>query len=174
MAFKGHLARIPPGFLFQRLSQDPGDLLESLVLQEAGEQQVPRFQEGNVLGVLHFTGGQEARRLQVQQRCGNHQELAGFIQRPVLPQFLETPDVFDEFISDRGQGHLSDIKLVLGNEAEQKVKGSREVSQPYLEAGLAGFGGTGVGRFGLYGRFGVYRRFRLRRRSQARFRGRGD
>ena len=70
--------------------QECRHLLERLVLQQPGEQQVAGLQQGDVFVVLHLAGGQQPGRLEVQQGGGDDQELAGLIQRPVLAQLLQT------------------------------------------------------------------------------------
>ena len=59
-------------------------MLEGLVLQEPGEEQVPGLEQCHVLVVFHFAGRKEPGSFDVQERRGDHQELAGFIQRPFL------------------------------------------------------------------------------------------
>ena len=67
---------------WQRAGQIGGDLLERAILQEPGEQQIPRLQQRQILGVLDLAGGYQPRRLEVQQCRGDHDELAGLLQVP--------------------------------------------------------------------------------------------
>ena len=139
-----HLPGEALGFLVQGVPQQRCDVLEGLVLQQPGEQQVPGLEERHVFLVFHLTGRQEPGRLEVQQRRGDHQELAGLIQGPVAALLLQVADVLDEFIGHRGNGHLGDVQLVLGDQGQEQVEGAREVGKPYFEAGF-GFG-HGVAR----------------------------
>ncbi len=68
-----------------------GHVLEGLVLEQPGEQEVAGFQQGDVLVVLNLARGQEPGGLEVQEGGGDHQEFAGLIQRPFLPQLLQVP-----------------------------------------------------------------------------------
>ena len=116
----GHLAR-----------EDGGYLLVGAVLQQLGEEQVPGFQQGEVLFVLHLAGGQQPGRLQVEQGGRDHQEKACLVQ---VPSLGTGSDIRDELIGHLGQGNLGDVQLVLGDQAEQQVERSFEDVKVDLES----------------------------------------
>ncbi len=134
--FQGDLARKPPGLLLQGACHQGGHLLKRLILEQPGKEEVPGFEQRDVFIVLDLAGWQEPGCFEVQEGGGDDQELAGFIQGPLLAVLLELPDVFDELISDRGDGHFGNIQLVLGDQAEQEVERTREVGQTHLKAGF--------------------------------------
>ena len=57
-----------------------GDVLERPVLQQPREQQVADLQQGKVLLVVHLAGGQQPRRLEVQQRRRDDQKRGGLVE----------------------------------------------------------------------------------------------
>nr|WP_238455363.1 hypothetical protein [Micromonospora sp. ATA51] len=130
-------------------------LLVRLVLQQPGEEQVPRLQQGEVLLVLHLGGGQQPGGLEVEQGGRDQQELARLVQVPLV---AHRPDVGDELVGDLVQRHLGDVELVLADELEQQVERAGEVGQPDGEpAGLGGVPG-GQHTVDLRGRLGGDRR----------------
>src|SRR5690606_22939105 len=112
-----------------------GGLLEGLVLQEPGEEQVSRLQQGQILLVLDRRGGQQPRGLQIQQGGGDHQELADLVQVPVV---AHGPDVGEEVVGHLVQRDLGDVQLVLADQLQQQVEGPGEVVEPDREAATAG------------------------------------
>ncbi len=75
------LAREALGFVLEPLGDPAGGVLEGLVLQQAGEEQVAGLEQRHVFVVVVLVAGQQARGLQVQQRRGDDEELGGLIQR---------------------------------------------------------------------------------------------
>lgn len=130
--------RIPPRLLVQPPVEDLRDLFVRAVLQQPGEEQVPRFEERQVGFVLDLGGGQQPGRLQIQQRRRDHQELGRLVQVPVRPH---RPDVHHELIGDLGERDLGDIQLVLRDQLEEEVEGPLEVGEPNLEDPVVGFSG---------------------------------
>ena len=63
-----------------RAENQAGRLFEGAVLQQAGEQQVARLEQGDVVGVDQFALRQQPRDLEIEQRRRDHQELARLIE----------------------------------------------------------------------------------------------
>ena len=91
VALQRDLPRIPAGLKLEGGPHHARHLLERLVLQQPGEEQVAGFEQRDVFLVLHFAGGQEPGRLEVQQGGGDDEEFAGLIKGPFLAQLLEVP-----------------------------------------------------------------------------------
>ncbi len=128
------LPRQAPGLLGQP-STDPGcHLLERPVLQEPREEQVPRLQHLQVLGVVDVGRRQQACGLEVEQGGRDHQELAEGAEPPRRVAVLGVPHGGDELVRDLGQGDLGDVQPVPGDQAEEQVERAREVVQVHLEA----------------------------------------
>src|SRR5690606_33505083 len=70
------------------LREDARDVLVRAVLEQPGEQQVPRLQQREVLVVLDAARGQQARGLEVEERRGDDEELA---RRPEVPPGVVLP-----------------------------------------------------------------------------------
>ena len=126
-----HRAREPARLHRQPLRQHRGDLLERPVLQQPGEQQVPRLQQREVLVVLDVARRQQPGRLEVEQGGRDHEELAGLVE---IPLRAAGPDVGDELVGDPGQRDLGDVELVLGDQPEQQVERALEDVEVHLEA----------------------------------------
>ena len=77
----------------QRAGEPDRDLLERPVLQQAGEQQVARLEEGDVVGIHQFALRQQPGDLQVQQGRRHDEELAGLVE---LLRRLELAQVGEE------------------------------------------------------------------------------
>ena len=90
-------ARVPPRLARQPPLEHAGDLLERLVLQQPGEQQVARLEQREVLLVLDVALRQQPGRLEVEQGRGDHQERRGLLEVPDLADRL---DVGDELVGD--------------------------------------------------------------------------
>ena len=83
-----HGPRVPPGLPRQPGLEDAGDLLERAVLEQPGEQQVARLEQGEVLLVLDVALGQQPGRLEVEQGGGDEQERRRLLQVPDGPPAL--------------------------------------------------------------------------------------
>ena len=114
------------------------DVLEGAVLQQAREQQVAGLDQGEVLLVLRAQLRQQPRGLDVQQRGGHQQELRGLAEVPLLLVRPVRLDVGDELVGHLGQRDLGDVELVLGDEAQKQVEGSREHVEVHLEGRAPG------------------------------------
>src|SRR5207249_8372048 len=112
-------------------------LLESLVLQQAREQQVARLQQGQVLLVLDDRGGQQPGGLEVEQGGRDNEELAGLVEVPVV---AHRPDVGDELVGDLVQRDLGDVQLVLADQLQQQVERPAEVFQRDPESTTSSLG----------------------------------
>ena len=112
------------------LSEVRSRLLVRAVLEEAGEQQVARLQQREVLLVLHLGRRQQPGRLEVEQRGRDNEELRCLAE---VPGRAEGADIRDELVRHLGQGDLGDVELVLGDQREQEVERALEVRQPHLE-----------------------------------------
>ena len=157
---QGGLPGEASGLLGHARGHHGGDVLERLVLQQPGEQQVPGLQESLVRLRVRGAGWQQPGGLEVQQGGGHHQELAGLVQRGVghpsgcgcrggiipgvrpLGQrgpggLAQLGDVGDELISHRRQGHLGDVHLAPCDQREQDIEGTGEVGEAHGEAGGA-------------------------------------
>jgi hypothetical protein len=110
--------------------QHRGHLLVGPVLQQPCEQQVPGLEQGEILLVVDLSRGQQPRRLEVEQRCGDHEEVAGLVE---VPAARPGPDVADELVGDAGERDLGDVQLVLGDQREQQVEGALEDVKVHLE-----------------------------------------
>ena len=75
--------RVPAGLPRQPGRQHPGDLLERAVLQQPGEQQVPRLEQREVLLVLDVALRQQPGGLEVEQRGRDEQERRGLLEVPL-------------------------------------------------------------------------------------------
>ena len=128
-----HLARDAHGLGREPDVELPGHLLERLVLQQPGEQQVASLQEFHVVLVLHLAARQQPGGFEIQQGGGDHQELAGLVQGLGRGTLLQRAHVLDELVRDHGEGHLGDVHLVLGDQREQDVEGALEVLQRHGE-----------------------------------------
>ena len=65
------------------LGEGAATLLVRPVLQQPGEEQVPRLEQGQVLLVLDLGRGQQPGRLEVEQGGRDDQELAGLVEVPL-------------------------------------------------------------------------------------------
>jgi hypothetical protein len=108
-----------------------GRLPVGAVLKEAGEEQVPRLQGGEVLLVVDVRAGQEAGGLEVQQRRGDDDEA----RRLVEVESGGGPQVPDELVGDGGEGDLRDVQAVLGDEPQEQVERTGEDVEVDLEPG---------------------------------------
>jgi hypothetical protein len=108
-----------------------GRLPVGAVLQEAGEEQVPRLQGGEVLLVVDVRAGQEAGGLEVQQRRGDDDEA----RRLVEVEGGGGPQVPDELVGDGGEGDLGDVEAMLGDEPQEQVERTGEDVEVDLEPG---------------------------------------
>ena len=103
------------------------------VLQQPGEEEVARLQQRQVLLVLDVAGRQQPRRLEVEQRGRNEEELGGLSEIPIAGR----REVGEELVGDLRQRHLGDVQLATADQAEQQVKRAFEVIESDVEA----FGG---------------------------------
>ena len=74
--------RVPARLVGQPVLEHAGDLLEGLVLQQPGEQQVAGLEQGEVLLVLDVALRQQPGRLEVEQGRGDQQERRGLLEVP--------------------------------------------------------------------------------------------
>src|SRR5690606_35014570 len=100
-----HLPRVT-ALLLREPSGEPGArLLEGAVLQQPREQQIPRFEQCDILRVDQLTLGQQARDLQVEQRRCDDEELARAIELyRALP--LNGREVRDELVGHQAERDL--------------------------------------------------------------------
>jgi hypothetical protein len=122
-------AGVAAGLLGQPGAEDAGDLLERAVLQQPGEQQVAGLQQREVVLVVDRSARQQPGDLEVEQRGRDHQELGGALE--VGPHRLE---VGQELVGDLRERDVTDVELVLADQAEQQVEGAVEVVQVHREA----------------------------------------
>ena len=108
--------------------------LESAVLEQAGEQQVARLEQCDILRVDQFTLRQETRDLEVEQRRRNHQELGCLVE---LRGRIEPSEVGNELVSHPAERDLGDVEFMLRDQGEQKVEWSAEVRKAYREGRVA-------------------------------------
>ena len=125
-----HPPREPLGRGRHPAGEDRGDLLVGPVLQQPGEEQVARLEQGQVLLVLDLARRQQPGGLQVEQGGGHEQEVGHLVQVPAAGALL---DVGDELVGDLGQRHLGDVQLVLGDQPEQQVERPLEDVEVHLE-----------------------------------------
>ena len=116
-----------------RSREGAGDVLEGAVLQQPGEEQVARLDEGQVLLVLRAGLRQQPDGLEVEQGGGDEEELGRLAEVPVGVGGLGGLDVGDELVGDLGQRDLGDVELVLADQAEQQVERPREDVEVHLE-----------------------------------------
>ena len=121
------LAREPAGRLGLALAQERRRLLVGLVLQQPGEQQVAGLEQLEVVLVVDVGGGQQPGGLEVEQRGGDDEELAGLVEVQLV---AERPQVGDELVGDLRQRDLGDVELVLADQLQQQVERALEVGQP--------------------------------------------
>ena len=98
-------------------------LLVRAVLKQAGEEQVARLEECEILLVFDLPAGQETRSLEIQEGRRNDQELRGFVEVPLGPLGAQ---VRDEFVGDDMQREFGHLELVLGDELQKQVEGPLE------------------------------------------------
>ena len=96
-------------------AQLQGGLLEAFVLQQPSHQLGTRVLLIELL--LHLNRQQQAR-LDAQQCGGHHQEIAGIVQR----QKLDDLKILQKLVSDRGDGNVVDVDLVLLDQVQQKIQ----------------------------------------------------
>ena len=126
---------VPAILTLQAAGEPGGHLLEGAVLQQAGEQQVARFEQRHRLGVHQLALRQQAGDLHVEQGRGHDQELGRLIQVLVV---VEPAQVRDELVGDGAQRDFGDVHLVLRDEIQQQVERPVEVRQRDPEAGGLG------------------------------------
>ena len=97
----------------------------------AGRTAGPGLQQRQVLLVVDLAGRQQPRRLEVQQGCGDDQEVAGLIQVPAAGQ---RADVADELVGHARQRDLGDVELVLGDQPSSRSNGPSKTSRCTSEA----------------------------------------
>ena len=103
-----------------------GDVLERLALDEAGEQQVALFPQGELLVEVAVVGaGQQSAGLQLDQRGGDQQELGGDVEVERL-HLLELDQVA---VDDDRQVDLVDVDLLLQDQLQQQVE------RPFVDRG---------------------------------------
>ena len=88
--------------------------------------------QGEVLLVLRAGLRQQPRRLEVEQRRRDEQELRRPGQVPLVVG-PRRPDVGDELVGDLGEGDLGDVELVLADQAQQQVERPGEDVEVDLE-----------------------------------------
>ena len=87
---------MPRSISASRRAREPGrHLFERAVLQQAGEQQVARLEQRDVLGVDELALRQQAGDLHVEQRRGDDEELGGLVE---LLVGVELAQVGDELV----------------------------------------------------------------------------
>ena len=133
--FESDRTGVPAGLVRHPPGEDVGDLLVRAVLEQPREEQVAGLQQREVRLVLDLGGGQQPRRLQIEQRGGDDQELGGLVEVPVRPHGA---DVGHELVGDPGQRDLGDVQLVLGDQLEEEVEGALEVVEDDLEPAVVG------------------------------------
>ena len=108
------------------------NFLERAVLQEPGEQEVSRLEQGEILLVLNLATRQESGSLEVEQGGCHDEKTARLIE---IPGSALPANVGDELISHLVEGEFGDFKLVLRDQLEQKIEGAFEISHMYRETG---------------------------------------
>ena len=111
------------------LGQVTGRLFVGAILQQPGEQEVPRLEQRHILLVVDLGGGQQARGLQIEQSRRYDEELGRLPKVPLAGR----AEVSDEFVRDLGEGYLGDIELTAADQAEQQVERAVEVDQRYVK-----------------------------------------
>ena len=124
LRFEGDAARDALAGVVHLIGQQAGHLLVCAVLKQAREQQVSSFQKGEILLVLDFPAGEQARRLQIQQRRRDHQKTRRFVQIPIRTLGL---DIGDELVDYLVQCQFGDLELVFRDQRQQEVEGAFEV-----------------------------------------------
>ena len=107
------------------------DMLVGPVLQQPGEQQVADLEQGEVFGVVDFTGRQQSRSLEIEQGGGDHQEGGGLVE------FQRGPDltgVGDELVGHLVQRDLGDVQTPAEDQLQKKIERPLEVDQLDPEA----------------------------------------
>src|SRR6185437_3264989 len=117
------------------LGEHLGDVLERPVLQQPCEQQVADLEQRDVLLVVHFTGGQQPRGLEVKERGRDNEERGRFLELHLRANRLGVPD---EVVGHLMQRHLGDVEAVREDQLQQQIKRPLEIAQPDLEAALLG------------------------------------
>ena len=124
---------MPGGLRLQGAGEPDRDLLERPILQQAGEQQVARLEERDVVGIHQFALRQQPGDLQVEQRGGDDEELAGRVE---LLGGLQRAQVGEEFIRDLAQRDLGDVEFVLRDQGQQQVERAAVVAEVDRESGV--------------------------------------
>ena len=135
-----------------RLGEVSGHGFVRLVLQKAGEEQVPGLEQFEVEHLLALLVRQQPRGFEVEQGGRDEEELRDLGEVRLV---LEFGGVGDELIGDLGQCDLGDVEPSLRDQAQQQVEGAGEVLQLHLEPlrGLfAGRCGLLAGRRSIGGR----------------------
>ena len=128
--FEGDAARDALAGVVHLIGQQAGHLLVCAVLKQAREQQVSSFQKGQILLVLYFPAGKQARRLQIQQRRRDNQKTGRLVQIPIRTLGL---DVADELVGYLVQRQLGDLELVFRDQRQQEVEGAFEAADLHRE-----------------------------------------
>ena len=103
--------------------QHPGNVLERLAFEEAGEQQVALLPQRQFLVEVDVVApGKEAPCLQFDQGRGDEQELGGDLQVEVVHQ----PQLGQVGVDDGAQRHLVDVDLFAQDQVQQQVERALE------------------------------------------------
>ena len=124
------LARRPDRSGGHRLGEVSGHGFVRLVLEQAGEEQVPGLEQFEVEHLLALLVRQQPRGLEVEQGGRDEEELRDLGEVRLV---LEFGGVGDELIGDLGQCDLGDVEPSLRDQAQQQVEGAGEVLQLHLE-----------------------------------------
>ena len=124
LRFEGDAARDALAGVVHVIGQQAGHLLVCAILKQTREQQVSSFQEGEILLVFDFPAGEQARRLQIQQRRRDHQKTRRFVQIPIRTLGL---DIGDELVDYLVECQFGDLELVFRDQRQQEVEGAFEV-----------------------------------------------
>ena len=111
-----------------------GDVLERPVLEQPGEQEVPRLEQLEVLGVLDLALRQQSRGLEVQQVAATTRNSHATERSHST---VAIADVARNSSVTTAERDLGDLQLVLGDQAEKQVEGPGEVVEVHREGPLA-------------------------------------
>ena len=163
---EAHRPHVPPVLTAQAPLEPRRHLLERPVLQQAGEEQVARLEEGDRFGIHELPLRQQPRDLHVEQRRRDDEELGCLFE---LLLGIETLQIRDELVGDLRQRDLGDVELVPAEERQQQVDRAVEPGERHAEARLGrGCLGRGCLRRPVPRRRSVVRRRRHGRPAPAR------
>ena len=112
-------ARVGAVGVVGQLAEHAGDVLEGLALQQAGQQEVAFLpQRQLIVEVDVVTTGQEPTRFELDERCGDQQELGGDVEIDDLQTF----DLGQVGVDDSAQRDVVDVDLLFEDQVEEKVE----------------------------------------------------